>query len=159
MGIGTCAINGLYTIICRDPDTAAGGLTPENVTRHADGFYRIARTTLDSIEGEAYDRRVEIVYGGTNEWIGMPATYAQQRERRFGVTIRVGYFVGDHEMETQPIAADDDHAICKAIFLQANWPLCSGGCVEAYLPVSSNFFQVSETKWMLEIDVSVQVKA
>jgi hypothetical protein len=159
MGIGTCAIDGLYNTICRNEETAAGGLNPEDTTRHADGFYRIERTELDDLEAEGCDRRVEIVYQGTNEWIGMPATYQQQRERRFGVVIRVGYFAGDHELETQRIASDDDHAICSALFLQSNWPLCTGGCVEAYLPVSSSFVRHSKTKWVLEIQVTIQVKA
>jgi hypothetical protein len=161
MGIVTCAINGLYNIICRDPETAAGGLTPEDVNRHADGFYRIGRVTLDQLDGEDIDRKVEIIYNGTDDWVGLMATYDQQRQRRFGVTIRIGYFVGDHEMESQPIAGDDEHQICKAIMIQNNWPSsCSGGgCIEAYIPVSSSFSQINEEQWLLEIEVTVQVKA
>jgi hypothetical protein len=161
MGIGTCAIEGIYNIICRNPDTAAGGLDPENITRHADGFYRIGRKTLEELEGEDIDRKVEVIYSGTSEWVGLMSTYDAQRTRRFGVLVRVGYFTGDHEMESMPIAADDDHQICKALMVQANWPTsCSGGgCVEAYIPVSSSFQQLNDEQWLLEIEVTVQVTA
>lgn len=160
MGIGTCAIEGLYSIICRDDVTAAGGLTPENTDRHADGFYRVGRKLLEQLDGEDIDRKVEVIYDGTGAWVGLMSTYDAQRERRFTVTIRVGYFTGDHEMESMSIAADDEHQICKAIMVQANWPTCTGGgCVEAYMPRSSTFQSISEEQWVLEIEVEVQVKA
>jgi hypothetical protein len=159
MGIGTCAISGLYNIICRNDETAAGGLDPADVTRHADGFYRVGRKLLEHLDGEDIDRKVEILYGGTSEWIGLMSTYDAQRERRFSVTIRIGYFTGDHEMETMMIAADDEHQICKAIMVQANWPTCTSGCVEAYMPQSSSFQALNEEQWVLEIEVLIQVKA
>lgn len=159
MGIGTCAINGLYNIVCRNAVTAAGGLNPENVDLHTDGFYRVERMELDDYESQDFDRRVQIDYVGTAEWIGLMGTYDQQRERRFGVLMRIGYFVGDHEADSHMIAADDDHAICKAIMLQANWPVgCTGGgCVNAYIPVGSGFVRVDEKRWVLEISITVQV--
>jgi hypothetical protein len=109
--------------------------------------------------GFRIDRKVEILYGGTSEWIGLMSTYDAQRERRFNVTIRIGYFTGDHEMETMMVAADDEHQICKAIMVQANWPTCTSGCVEAYMPQSSSFQALNEEQWVLEIEVLIQVKA
>lgn len=159
MGIATCAINGIYNIICRNAETAAGGLDPDNTVLHADGFYRVERMELDDYEGQDFDRRVQVDYVGTSEWLGLMATYDQQRERRFGVIIRIGYFTGDHEADSHMVAGDDDHQINKALMLQANWPTsCTGGgCVNAYIPVSSGFSRVDEKRWVLEIALTVQV--
>lgn len=157
MSVGTCAINGLYTIICRDPDTALGGTTPSETVYHAAGFYRHFGDRLDYLPGDGIDRKVQIKYEGTRSWHSLASSAVSDRMRTFVITIRVGYFAGSHVDETMAIIADDEQEIAKAIALSASWPVCTNGCVNGYVPKSSNVLRLDDTRYVLEIAVDTQV--
>lgn len=157
MGVVTCAINALYDMICRDVDTAADGLDPEDTTWHASGFFRHDREPLERLESEAIDRKVQIVYDGTNEWHSLSPSGGSALMRTFRVIVRVGYFVGDHEFLSYPIIGDDEQQILQAIMDQSNWPSCSSGCVNGYIPGDSAIAYPDEIRRILEIAVGVQV--
>lgn len=158
MGVVTCAIDGLYDIICRDPDTAAGGLTPGDTDLHASGFFRHDREPLERLESEAIDRKVQIVYDGTDEWHPLsPGGAGGPMMRTFRVVIRVGYAVGDHEFRSYPIIGDDEQQIVEAIMNQSNWPVCASGCLNGYVPAESAIAYPDEIRRILEIAVLVQV--
>lgn len=159
MGIGTCAFNGLYTAICRDKDTAAGGLNPDNTVLHASGFYRHFGDRIDELPGDGIDRKVQVVYEGTDKWIPYGSSNTSTRMRDFTVVIRIGYFAGSHVDETMAVIADDEHQIAAVIAKSTSFPTCSPGCVMGYVPASSNVVKLDNTRYILEIVVGVQVMA
>lgn len=157
MGVLICAFNGLYSMIARDPDTAAGGVDPSETIYHADGFQRYRGEELETLPGDGLDRRMQITYNGTTKWHTYADSVQNTRMRSFTVTIRVGYFAGDHVDETMAIMADDEQVIAKAIAKSANWPDCTNGCVNGYVPKSSNVLKLDPRRYILEIPVEVQV--
>lgn len=157
MSVGTCAINGLYSIICRDPDTAAGGTSPSEAVLHAPGFLRHVGEPIDELAGQGMDRKVQIMYDGTKEWLKYGNSQHATRMRNFGVTVRIGYFAGSHVDQTMAIMADDEQAIAKAIAVSQNWPACTGGCVNGYIPGSSDVINLDDKRYILELSVAVQV--
>lgn len=157
MGVGTCAFNGLYDIICRNPDTAAGGLDPDSTVYHASGFYRHVGDELDDLPGDGLDRKVQIKYEGTGEWHSYANSASSHWMRTFNVVIRIGYFAGSHVDETHATLGDDEQLIGQAIARTANLPVCTNGCVSAYMPQSSNVVKLDDDRLILEISVAVQV--
>ncbi|MEK9735835.1 MAG: hypothetical protein VW239_00765 [Candidatus Nanopelagicales bacterium] len=152
-GVGTCTFNWLYSTICRNPDTASGGVTPLNTSLHpAPAFFRHDRSPLEELESEAIDRKVQIVYTGTDEWLPLlPGTSGLMRD--YGVTIRVGYYVGDHDWRSQAIIADDEHSITLALADRANWP----SCINALTPRNSSLTPLEDgTRAILEMRWIVQ---
>lgn len=155
--MSTCAINGLYATICRDPDTASGGLTPSEEVYHASGFLRYEGTApFDDLPGDGLDRRVEVVYAGTDDWTGYTSSSSSIRMRTFELVIRVGYFAGSHQDVTHGIMADDDRLIGLAV-KGAALPDCTGHCVNGYYPVGSSVTMLDATRWVLEHVVRVTV--
>lgn len=158
MGVGTCAMLGLYSIVCRDPDTASGGATPSEALLHASGFLRHSGTSiLDDIPGDGIDRRVDIVYIGTDSWHTYNSSSASSKMRSFPLLVRIGYFAGSHDIETQAIMADDDQLVCEEIRKSWLWPDCSAGCVNGYYPLSSGVVELEDDRYILEIRVEVTV--
>jgi len=159
VSVGTCAIEGLYTILCRDKDTAAGGLTPSETVLHASGFYRHFGDRIDILPGDGIDRKVQIVYEGTSKWTNISSgSSGTTRMRTFQVVVRVGYFSGDHVDETMMIIADDEQEMVKEIAFSTNWPTgCSSGCVNGYVPKTSTVKRLDDTRYVLEITLDVQV--
>lgn len=152
-----CAIAGLYDIICQDEDTASGGVTPSEVILHAQGFTRHEGTTpFNDLPGDGIDRRVEIVYPGTDSWNTYTSSSASVRMRQFDAVVRVGYFAGSHFDETYQIMADDDRLIGLAV-KYGPLPDCSGTCVNGYYPVGSNVAALDNTRYVLEIQVRTVV--
>lgn len=153
-----CAMNGLYTIICRDPDTAAGGLTPNDGVLHLPGFYRHDRQRLESLTGSGIDRKVQIVYKGTSRWTTYvdPTTGFQMHDEI--AVIRVGYFTGDHVNETMIVMGEDGQQIARAISKTINQPACDPGeCVNGYIPQSSEVTKIDEQRYVLELEVLMKV--
>lgn len=148
-----CAMEGIYDMICRDPDTATGGVDPSETNYHGEGFYREDRVRLDNLEGSSIDRKVSIRYDGTIEHDKI--SNGNKRGRRFGVTIRVGYYAGDHHNLTHMIANDDELLIIKRLRLQQYWP--SDCCVQGYIPQESTFQDIDGDRYILEIAVEVYV--
>lgn len=157
MAASACAIQGIYDIICRDPETASGGIEPGNVELHAPGFYRHDREELEFLTGNSIDRKVQIMADGTRSWIPLANPVLGFRMRTFIATIRIGYFVGDHGPESMTIMADDDAKILNAISRQSNWPTCSSGCINGIVPMGSNRVRVDATRHIWEIPVLVTV--
>lgn len=158
MSAARCAINGLYAIICRDPDTAAGGLTPSDVVLHSAGFYRHDRQRLEDLTGSGIDRKVQIMFNGTAGWLTYvdPTNGFQMRNEI--ATIRVGYFVGDHVNESMITMAEDKEQIARAISKTRNQPVCDPGqCVNGYIPQSSEVKKIDEQRYVLEIEVRLQL--
>lgn len=151
-GVGTCTFNWLYSALCRDPDTASGGVTPLNTTLHpSPAFFRHDRSPLEELESEAIDRKVQIIYEGTDEWLPLtPGTHGLMRD--YGVTIRVGYFTGDHDWRSQAIIADDEHSIALALADRASWP----SCVNAITPRTSSLTPIDEVRSILEMRWIIQ---
>lgn len=158
MSVGTCAINGLYDILCRNVDTADGGTTPSETLLHAPAFYRHFGDRIDTLLGDGLDRKVQVVYDGTVKWIGISSgSSGSTRMRNFNVKIRVGYFAGSHVDETMMVMADDEQEIIKAIAFSPNWPTgCTSGCVNGYVPKGSSVRTLDATRYILEITVEVQ---
>lgn len=157
MAASTCALAGLYNIICRDPETATGGLDPVDVDLHAPGFYRSEREELEFLTGQSIDRRVRIEYDGTSGWPTLFNPVVGATMRTFLVTIRVGYFVGDHGPESFIVMAEDGSQIVNAISRSGNWPQCVSGCVNGYVPLDSNLVRIDSTRYTWDIVVSVTV--
>lgn len=158
MSASRCGILGLYAIICRDPDTATGGLDPADTVLHAPGFYRHDRQRLEDLTGSGIDRKVQIVYLGTSRWHTYvePTTGFQMRTE--AVKIRVGYFAGDHVNETMASIAEDNQQIAHAISKTSNHPVCDPGeCVNGYVPRSSEVIKIDEQRYVLEIEIAMQV--
>ena len=152
-----CAIAGLYDIICRDEETAEGGITPSEDTLHASGFTKHEGTTpFNDLPGDGIDRRVEILYPGTDAWTTYASSYASVRMRQFEAVVRVGYFAGSHFDETHAIIADDDRAIGLGI-RDGTLPTCSSGCVNGYYPIGSSVVELDPTRLVLEIRVRTVV--
>ena len=160
MGVATCAINAVYATVCQDPDTAAGGLTPGDTTTHAPHFQRHVGEAIDTLPGDGLDRKVQVVYNGTDEWHPYSNSVSSTRMRTFGITVRIGYFAGAHVDETHAIMADDDQLISNAMALAVNWPSdCTGGCVNGIMPGASRVLELDRQRYILEIDFTVQVTA
>lgn len=157
MSVANCAIQGIYNILCRNVDTAAGGIAPSEVVLHASAFYRHFGDRLDTLPGDGLDRKVQIVYDGTSKWHSLTSSSTLTRMRTFQVTIRVGYFSGSHVDETMIIMADDEQEIIKALALSANWPECSSGCLNGYVPKTSAVKRIDDTRYVLELALDVQV--
>lgn len=157
MAATACAINGLYAIICRDPETASGGIDPVEVELHAPGFYRSEREDLDFLTGQAIDRRVRILFDGTAAWPTLVNPILGFTMRTFIATIQIGYFVGDHRPESMEVIAEDDGLILNALSRQSNWPTCTSGCVNGYVVLASRRIRVDATRDIWEIEVAVTV--
>ena len=156
-GIATCAIEGLYALICRDPDTAAGGVDPLNTCLHDDGFYRLFSDRLEELEGQGIDRKVEINYGGTNSWYPMVNGVGGKLRRTFTAEVNIGYFMGDHWTESMSVIGDDEQSIAQVVRVQSNYPSCSGGCVLGYVPTGSSVSRIAEDAAVLTISFDVEI--
>lgn len=151
-----CVISGLYALICRTPDEGGtGGLTPEDVTLHAPGFYRYDRDDLGFLTGASIDRRVQIIPSGMRRLLPIRGANTVTYMKVFNLTIRVGYFAGSHAPDTYSVMADDDVLITKTLSKQANWPNCAG--VTNIRPLSSNLVRLDPSRFVWEITVEVQV--
>lgn len=154
-----CAIDAIYATICRDPETASGGLTPSESTLHAPGFYRHDRSELDALTGNSIDRKVQVMSDGTAGWVPLYNPVSGVKIRRFSLIVRVGYFVGDHMTESFAIMGDDDLIISNALIDSTNWPDCAVGCVNGIVPVGGRRVEVDgdPTRHVWEITVEVTV--
>ena len=157
MGASACAIDGLYAIICRDPETAEGGLDPVDVDLHAPGFYRHDREELDFLTGNSIDRKVRVVFDGTDGWPTLINPVLGFTMRSFIATIQIGYFVGDHRPESMAVMAEDDAQILNALSHASNWPACASGCINGYVVLSSRRIRIDATRDKWEIDVEITV--
>lgn len=153
----TCAVNGVYSVICRDPETAAGGLDPFDPLLHAPGFYRHEREDLEFLTGTAIDRKVQVVPVGLQGWIPLANPVLGFDMRAFHVVVRVGYFVGDHATESFEVMVDDDSQIIDALIRASNWPTCSSSCINGVIPLESNRVRVDHTRFIWEITVEIRV--
>lgn len=158
--IGTCAIRGLYSILCRDADTASGGVEPSEVVLHAPGFYKLeGLAALEDLPGDGIDRRIEIRYAGTDGWHTYASSASTTRMRSLDLIVSVGYFAGTHDGETQAIIADDDELLGLAIKTSSSWPKCTTGCVNGYWPLRSTLTYIEANRYILEILVRATVTA
>ena len=146
-------MRGVYTLICRDPETASGGIDPVNVELHAPGFYRTDREELEFLTGQSIDRRVQVMADGTPRFTAL--RIGQNRLRTFGLTIRVGYFLGDHFIESMDAMADDDSLILRTLSKQENWPDCRG--ITNVQVTGSRRVRLDSTRQILEVYVELQV--
>lgn len=149
MRVSTCAIRGLYNIICRDPDTAEGGLDP--------GFFIEDKIDLDFLETSGIDRKVQIEYLGTDSWGETKMGRGGKVKRTFNVNIRIGYWFGDDRVNTQMAIADDEQRIGRSLLQWDNWPECENGCVMGYMPDSSRFERLDENRGVNNITVEITV--
>lgn len=140
------AINGMYTLLCQDPDTAAGGLTPYANPYHAPAFMRLESGRLEDLAPLGMDRRIHIEYAGTEAW------HTLGNMQTFGVTVRVGYFAGASDPEeTRAVMFDDEHLIGAALSYSGNW-------YGAALTVGpGDVTQIGDDCFINEIPVSVQI--
>jgi hypothetical protein len=152
-----CAINALYTLICRDPDTAAGGLDPTDTTLHGPGFYRHDRERLEQLPGPGLDRKVQIKWLGTDQWHTYVAPNTGFKMHTDPVMIRIGYYVNDHVNDSLLAMSEDNQQIAKTISRMVNYPTCAVGCVSGFIPASSEVIKLDELRYVLEITVDVQV--
>lgn len=154
-----CAISAIYECICRDEETAAGGLDPSEATLHAPGFYRHKRSELEQLTGSAIDRKVQVIASGTDSWVPLYNPVFGVKTRCYYVTVRVGYFVGDHMTESFAVIGDDDLLIRNAIVDQNNWPDCSVGCVNGMVPIDARRIEVDGDParhiWEILVEVTV----
>lgn len=160
MSVSHCAMGGLYRMICGDPEAvpAIDGLVPDDTDLHAERFTRFqGEGVLEDRVGKSIDRVVFISYEGTSRWAGVWSR--GQLERTFRVVVRIGYFFGDHEDLTYQAMADDEHAIAKYIRKDSNWPQCSSGCINGFVPKSSSVTRVKPDRAINEIVVEVTVTA
>lgn len=157
MSVSKCAINGLYNMICRDPDTAEGGLDPSETEKHGDGFYRVDRVNLDDIPDMGLDRKVQIVYNGTVSYGTVTNGLGAKRQRTYAVILRIGYACGDNPFDSFQIIDDDEMLVAKRIHQSAYWPDCQSGCVQGYVPVSSSIYEIGDGKYILEILIEITV--
>lgn len=148
-----CTLRGLTDIICRDPETAQGGLTPGNTDLHAPGFYRTDREELEFLSGQSIDRRVQVIPTGMDNWTSM--NIAGGRLHTVQGKIRIGYFLGDHAIDSFGVIADDDSQIMQVLSKQSNWPACRG--LVNLRPLGSNVVRVDTTRQINEILVELQV--
>lgn len=148
-----CSIQGIYDVICRDPETASGGLDPLNVELHAPGFYRTDREDLEFLVGPSIDRKVQVMVDGTNKWL--PINVGTKRLHVLGVTIRIGYFTGDHALATFEAMADDDALILRTLSKQSNWPACRG--LSNVKVLGSKPVKLEGNRQVLEIYLNLQV--
>jgi len=154
-GVITTGLNGLYTLICRNPETAGGGLAPSEAIYHSEaGFIYDERVKIDSLESSAIDRRVEVIYNGTIAW-GNVVNGLTRKQRRVGVVVRIGYYVGDHELESYKIMGDDEQIICNAVLNPSTWPEGIKGCVQGYIPQTSQVQVLDANRMVLEITLEM----
>lgn len=152
-----CLVNKLYEVICRDPDTATGGITPTESTYHADCFARYNIERLERLKGSAFDRKVQIEYKGALAFGTLTNGIGGKRSRNIMVSIRVGYYLGDHDMLSQPIIGADDFLISKTISKPSNYPVCEAGCVMGIVPLSSSVTILDAERQLLEINVQCTI--
>lgn len=148
----------IYRVLCGDPEAtpAVDGLVPTNLNLHVERFQRFqGKGRLEDHTGKAFDRKVQVEYGGTVRWAGVWSR--GQRERTFRVTVRIGYLFGDHETDTDMIMADDEHAFAKAVIKDQNWSACSLGCINGFVPKASSVTRVEPDRKINEITVEVTV--
>lgn len=154
-----CAIDAIYSTICRDAETAGGGLDPSETVLHAPGFYRHDRSELETLTGSAIDRKVQVIADGTTSWVPLYNPVIGVRIRCFNVFVRIGYFVGDHMTESFAVIGDDDLLIRNALIDQNNWPDCTVGCVNGIVPVSARRVEVDGDParhiWEITVEVTV----
>lgn len=140
----SAAIEGIYDTVCIHVDTAVGGLTP-NDTLHEPAFRRLKGGRLEDLAPDGMDRRVHIEYTGTAAW------HKLGHMQTFGVTVRVGYFAGEHREATLATIADDEHLIGAALMFSPNW-------VGAALIVGpANLIKHGDDCFILEIPVDIQL--
>lgn len=152
-----CLIEHLYDVICRDPDTAAGGLDPTMSDYHAEGFYRLDKDSLDKIKGSAIDRKVQILYTGSNQFGSLTNGIGNKRHKFINVLIRVGYYVGDRDAAASQIIGADEFLITKNITKPSNYPACVEGCVMGIDPLSSIISELDAERRVLEINLQCQI--
>lgn len=153
-GVATCAMRRLSDIICRDIDTAAGGLTPSESVVHAPGFTRLATgQKLQELPGDGIDRVVAVAYDGTAKW------HSMANMRTFTIRVRIGYFAGSHDDDTQRIILDDEQVITQALSLSSNWTdsCAANGTIYGYIVRPSVLTLLEADRYILELPVDIQV--
>lgn len=150
--VSSRAIEQLYALICRDPMTAEGGITPNNVILHAEQFVRYERGKgLDTESGSAIDRKVMIRYLGTSQRgeFGHPTDV----HRFFRVSVDVGYHFGDHVAASQGCIADDEHDIMATVGAESSKVAGTFG----YLVQNASVQELQGDRAINQIIVEVQV--
>lgn len=157
MGPVTCAIGGLYNMICRDPDLATGGLDPCENELHADGFYAEKHRDIEELDVTGIDRRVQVIYNGQDELLDFVNGIGTLRQKTFTVIVKIGYATGNHLYDSYPIIGDDEHLITKKIGQVKYWPECVRGCVQGYITQTSATNRLDADRTVLEMTVAVTI--
>jgi len=121
------------------------------------GFYREDRIALEDLAGAGIDRKVQIVYKGTESWGALTNGNGAKKQQTFIVSVDVGYFVNDHQFISESIIADDEGLIGRRIIQQQYWPTCVAGCVQGYTPVSSQTVDIGGNRLINQITVRVMI--
>lgn len=149
-GVSADAIEGLYTVICRNPTTGTGGLTPTDTSFHSKYFERYE-------DGEPFesvanaDRLVFISYTGHTQSGSL--AHPEKDHWIFGVDIQIRYHSGDHDAHTQLIMADDFHLIAKNVGAEGSRP---EGCY-GYVVRTSDVIATDDENYIVIISADVQV--
>lgn len=157
MGPVSCAINGIYNMICRDPDFATGGLDPCEKELHASGFYAEKHRDIEDLDLTGIDRRFQIEYNGQDELLDFVNGTGGKRQKTFTVTLKVGYATGNHLYDSYPIIGQDEHLITKRLGQKQYWPTCVDGCVQGYITTASATERLDADRVLLTMTVAVTI--
>lgn len=150
MGVAAAAFDGIYTVICRDPDTGNGGLIATEYGHHKPFFVRAPQG--EAIEDiDRADRMVQVVATGFTGQASLSAPEATHWE--FGVEVVIGYFAGGYEDNCQRAMLDDFMLIAKALMTESNRPTGT----YAYIVEDSNVEPLDDDRYLHSISVTVQV--
>jgi len=149
-----CVINGLYDLICRNPDSGEGGLTPTSNDFHLPYFQRTMREELRRKTGGSIDRCVQIEYKGTR---GVKPFISGGKTRHVDhVMVCVGFFAGDHHDQTHIVMHSDDKILQNFLVQPDNYPSCQGACVEKIDIVNSDVVKLGREQYILELLLAIQ---
>lgn len=147
-----CAVDAIYAAICRDVETASGGLDPLDTTYHAEGFYRYDRDELEFLTGQSIDRRVQVTVDASRGIAGLITRGEQIRE--ITLTLHIGYFLGDHASASNFVIAQDTRQIQQRLSKQSTWGACGRLSVK---PVKSRPYKVDNSRIIWETEIEVQL--
>lgn len=147
-----CAVDAIYAAICRDVETASGGLDPLDTTYHAEGFYRYDRDELEFLTGQSIDRRVQVTVDASRGIAGLITRGEQIRE--ITLTLHVGYFLGDHASASNFVIAQDTRQIQQLLSRQSTWGACGRLSIK---PVKSRPYKVDNSRIIWETEIEVQL--
>jgi hypothetical protein len=151
-----CVIDKLYEGICAAEDGGGGGLTPSPTDFHAEVFRRERRRRIRELPKSSIDRAVQIQYQGVREY-GKVGSIDGRRRLWMELTVHVGFFAGDNVDDTHRVMLGDDMLLQKWLRDPANYPSCTGTCVEDILPVNSNVSALEDGRFELTITLRLQV--